>query len=273
MCSLFKISRSSYYLFKQDKLSKRQIWNHYVLKEIRNIYINSKSTYGSPRIANELNKSGTVVSKTTVAKLMKKHSIKSQVYKKFKVTTNSKHKEPVSPNLLNREFTVNEPSKAWVSDITYIRTNEGWLYLTVIIDLYDRKVIGSSISDRMYTKGTVIEALKDAVSKRSMNFNTIFHSDRGIQYASKEFRNLLLLNTKKQSMSRKGNCWDNAVAESFFSTFKKECVRKKIFYSKNVAKTEILSYLKWYNNERKHSSLGYLSPLEFEIKFRLKNVA
>lgn len=273
MCKLLKVSRSSYYAFLKEKTNQRVYWKQNVLKEIIACHEKSRNTYGSPRIAKSLQDKGIKVSKVTVAKMMKKENIRSITSKKFKVTTNSKHKEPISANLLDRKFNVDKPSQAWISDITYIRTQEGWLYLTTVIDLFDRKVIGVSISKTMDTESTVLNAFNDALMKRSITPETIFHSDRGIQYASKEFRKTLYLKTKRQSMSRKGNCWDNAVAESFFSSFKKECVRKKTFFSREVAKHEIMSYITWYNAERKHSSLDYKSPLEFEIKYRIKNVA
>jgi transposase InsO family protein len=273
MCELLNISRSSFYSFLSSKTSKRKIWRNHVLQEIKVCHNKSRKTYGSPRISKVLNSNGVKVSEVTVARMMKENEIRSIVSKKFKVTTNSNHKETISPNLLNRNFNVSEPSKSWISDITYIRTQEGWMYLTSVIDLYDRKVIGYSVSDKMDAKNTIIKAFQNALNKRSINKNTIFHSDRGIQYASKEFRKILNLYTKHQSMSRKGNCWDNAVAESFFSSFKKECIRKKVFYSKEKAKEEIISYIKWYNCERIHSSLNYLSPLEYEVKYRLMNVA
>ena len=274
MCNLLMVSRSSFYEFTRNKTNKRKLRNQHLLKEIKFSFKESKQTYGSPRITSCLRDKGIDVSEVTIAKLMRKNDIKSVSKKKFIATTNSKHDYQVSANLLNRNFTVQGPSQAWVSDITYIRTQQGWIYLTTVIDLFDRKIIGRSISDKMDAKSTVIKALNDALSKRTMYLDTIFHSDRGVQYASTEFRNLLNKFTQAQSMSRKGNCWDNAVAESFFSSIKKECVRKTTFYSKEVAKTEILTYIdKWYNTKRKHSKLGNKSPLEFEMKYRITNVA
>ena len=274
MCKLLNVSKSCYYEHLKEKSTARIDKSEYLVKEIIACFKNSKQTYGSPRITSCLQDKGIKTSKVTIARLMRKNNIRSITKKKFIVTTNSKHKYSISENLLNRNFTVNEPSKAWVSDITYVRTQEGWIYLTTIIDLFDRKVIGKSISDKLDTKNTIVKAFKDAAEKRVIYTDTIFHSDRGVQYASNEFRMLLNQYTKAQSMSRKGNCWDNAVAESFFSTFKKECVRKKVFYSKKTAYNEIVSYIEdWYNSKRKHSSLGNKSPLEFETKYRISNVA
>ncbi len=198
---MLKISRSSYYEYLNDKNTKRKNWRKLVLDKILTSYDKSRKTYGSIRITKELNTSGFKISKVTVAKIMKNNNIKSIASKKFKVTTNSKHKEDISPNLLNREFRVDVPSKSWVSDITYLRTQEGWLYLTTVIDLFDRKIIGYSFSTTMDTKSTVIRAFNNALSKRHINKQTIFHSDRGVQYASKEFRSELKKHTLKQSIN------------------------------------------------------------------------
>ncbi len=189
--------------------------------------------------------------------------------KKFKVTTNSNHSYPVCRNLLNRNFNPSRLNQVWVSDITYIKTQKGWLYLTTIIDLYDRQVIGWSLSTRLYTSQTIIPAWKMAVSKRKITINLLFHSDRGIQYASNEFRKIIRSNTLvTQSMSRKGNCWDNAVAESFFKTLKVELIYGNEFKSIEKAKTNIFEYIEvWYNKKRLHSSLGYKTPYEAELEY------
>lgn len=274
MCVLFKVSRSGFYHYYSRKESNRSKFDKVVLGEIKLIHEASKQTYGSPRVTAELHDKGYQVSKVKVAKLMNKHHIAAIAKKRYKVTTDSKHNYSISPNLLQRQFNVKAPSLAWVSDITYIQTQQGWVYLTTVIDLFDRKVIGRSVSDNMQCKNTVIPALKMALANRSVSSDTIFHSDRGVQYACTEFRALIRKAELKQSMSRKGDCWDNAVAESFFATLKKECVRKTIFYSKKAARTEITYYIEaWYNPKRKHSSLGYLSPTQFERKYRLPNVA
>ena len=273
MCSLLGISRSGYYQYLKQKDSKRNVWQQYIIKEIKQVYEQSKQVYGSPRIQASLIHKGIKVSRLTVERYMRNIGIRSIMRTKYVITTDSKHHYALCHNLLNRNFNVQAPAQALVSDITYINTQEGWLYLTTVIDLYDRKVIGKSISDKMDAKSTVIEAFKDAMSRRTINKNTIFHSDRGVQYACKEFTTLLHTYTSLQSMSRKGNCWDNAVAESFFATFKKECVRKKVFYSKQVAREEILSYINWYNTQRIHSKLNYRTPIQKEVIFRTLNVA
>lgn len=235
------------------------------MEQIRAIHKQSKCTYGSPRIYEELKKRNVNVSRCRVARLMNRSNIRSAVKKRFKATTDSKHQFPLAPNLLNREFKVNRLAKVWVSDITYIRTHEGWLYLTVIIDLCDRRVIGWSTSNTLKTSETVVPAWNMARKYRLINQELIFHSDRGVQYACTEFKELLEANPfVLQSMSRKGNCWDNAVAESFFKTLKTEWVYKKKYATKKQAVISVFEYIEtWYNTQRSHSALNYLSPEEF----------
>jgi len=215
------------------------------------------------------------VSRPRVARLMKKARIKSIVKKKFVVTTFSKHGFALSPNLLNRDFNPKQQGKVWVSDITYIRTMEGWLYLTVIIDLADRKVIGWSTSRSMKASETIMPAWRMAVINRPILRRLMFHSDQGIQYACNEFRELLQKNRLViQSMSRKGNCWDNACAESFFKSLKTEWVYRFKYRSIRSAALSIFEYIEtWYNTQRRHSSLNYLSPLEYGRLLNAKEVA
>lgn len=195
---------------------------------------------------------------------MQKAGIRSITKKKFVATTDSKHSYPVAPNLLNREFKVEAPGKVWVSDITYIRTLEGWMYLTVIIDLFDRKVIGWPISSTLKASGTIAQAWIMALLNRPLTGQLIFHSDRGIQYACGELKELIRNPLVIQSMSRKGNCWDNAVAESFFKTIKTEWIYRFVYTTKKQAVTSIFEYIEtWYNTQRRHSALNYLSPAEY----------
>jgi transposase InsO family protein len=265
MCKVLGVSRSGYYSWFKREPSKRVLEDEKLMKQIRAIHKKSKGTYGSPRIREELKKNYVHVSRRRISQLMKKAGIHSRTKKRFKTTTDSKHKFPVAPNLLNREFKVDKLGKVWVSDITYIRTLEGWLYLTVIIDLCDRKVIGWSISSTLKTSETVVPAWKMAVNNRPVNDSLIFHSDRGIQYACTEFKTLLLKNVLViQSMSRKGDCWDNAVAESFFKTLKTEWIYRNKYVTKKQATISVFEYIEtWYNTQRSHSSLNYLSPEEF----------
>ena len=265
MCKVLKVSRSGYYSWSKREPSKRSIENQILVEHIRKIYKESKGTYGSPRITEELKVNYVHVSRPRIARLMKKANIRSITKKRFVVTTDSKHAFPVAPNLLNRKFKVGVQGKVWVSDITYIRTLEGWLYLTIIMDLADRKIIGWSLSNSMHASVTIVPAWEMAILNRPLNANLLFHSDRGVQYACIEFRKLLFQNQfVTQSMSRKGNCWDNAVAESFFKTLKTEWVYTYKYVSRRQASVSIFEYIEtWYNTQRRHSSLNYLSPNEY----------
>jgi len=276
MCKALKMSRSSYYRWHNGGISKRKLENQKLLVEIKSIFDTSKQTYGSPRISAELKKRGHLVSKPRVAKLMRANGIRSKVKKKYKVTTDSTHSFKISPNILNRNFTPNALNEVWVSDITYIRTSEGWLYLTTIIDLFDRQVIGWALSKSMHASKTIIPAWQMALSKRKISHELIFHSDRGVQYACKEFRNYIKYNKLIiQSMSRKDNCWDNAVAESFFKTLKSEMIYHEKFTTIYKAELAVFEYIEvWYNRKRLHSALGYKTPVEIENEFNnLKNIA
>lgn len=235
------------------------------MEEIRSIYESNHGIYGSPRITAELNLKGRKISRPYVARLMKEMNIRSKIRRKFRVTTDSNHTYPVAENLLQRDFSADALSQKWVGDITYIRVNSGWLYLTTVIDLADRKVIGWSFSEDMSAENTSIAALKMAIKNRGVKEGLIFHSDRGVQYACNAFKLLLEEHEILPSMSRKGDCWDNAVAESFFKTLKCELVYHRRFGNKGIAKLELFRYIEgYYNKERRHSSLGYLTPNEME---------
>lgn len=230
---------------------------------IKEIYKKSKGRYGSPKITIELQKSGIQISRPRVARIMKSHRIKSVVHKRFKVqTTDSNHNYSIAENLLNRNFTPERTGVAWVSDITYIKTLEGWLYLTTVVDLGDRKVIGWALSQTMKTSDTVVPAWKMAIKNRPVTSELIFHSDRGVQYACHEFRDILNANKLvNQSMSRKANCWDNAVAERFFRTLKSELIYQMEPKSIKATKNEIFEFIEiWYNRQRIHASLNYMTP-------------
>lgn len=275
MCKVLKVSTSGYYRWIKRPISKRDLRNKDLLEKIKEVSQSSKQTYGSPRITKELNMNGVAVCQKTVAKIMRENNIRSRIKRKYKVTTDSNHNYPISPNLLKQNFFVSRKSQVWVSDITYIKTNKGWLYLTVILDLYDRKVIGWSMSERMYTNDTIIPAWNMACRNRPINLPLIFHSDRGIQYASDRFRNKLkAYPLVTQSMSRKGNCWDNAVAESFFKSLKVEAIYPYYFKNKQQAKLIVFKWIEtWYNKNRRHSHLGGLTIKEFEKINQLKLVA
>ncbi len=275
MCKVLEINSSSYYKWKSRPVSSRMLRKNELKEQITSVYFTSKQRYGSPRITFELNALGYQISRVTVAKYMRELGIRSKLSKKFKVTTDSKHNYLVVENVLDRNFIVANPSRVWVSDITYIQTKEGFLYLTTIIDLYDRKMIGWSLSNGMNTEETTLAAWKMAVRNRSVQKGLIFHSDRGVQYASKKFANTIESYGVIRSMSRKGNCWDNAVAESFFKSLKTELIYGNKLITKEQMELEIFEYIEiWYNKKRRHGALNYKTIEEFNNQKRIyKNVA
>jgi len=266
MCKVLKVSKSGYYKWLKSGPSKQYEENKLLLEQIRVIHRRSKNSYGSPRITEELREQGFKVSRPRVARLMKKAGIRSKVAKKYVATTDSKHKLPVAGNLLDRNFNVGKTGCRWVSDITYVPTRQGWVYLTIVLDLGDRKVIGWSISHTLKAKDTTVPAFQMAMKNRPVQGALIFHSDQGVQYACREFTALLGAYPQiKQSMSRKGNCWDNAVAESFFKTMKTEWTNHHKYMTRRMAALSMFEYIEaWYNLKRKHSALGYKSPTDFE---------
>lgn len=264
MCRVLKASRSGYYQWRKGGTPQRQVRQRELLAKIKEIYEGSRRNYGSPRILRELRKAGIVVNHKTVEKLMKRNCIQAKRRNKFKATTNSKHNLPIAENLLNRNFRANKPNEAWVGDITYIATEEGWLYLAAWIDLCTRKVVGWSMASRM-TADLVVDAFRMAVFRQKRQIPNIVHSDRGSQYASGDFRKELKKYGCKQSMSRKGDCWDNAVSESFFGTLKNELVHHEKYRAREEARLSIFDYIEmFYNKKRIHSYLNYVSPEEFE---------
>ena len=275
MCRVFKVSKSGFYGWRNHAPSNRDNENRMLLSEIQRIHGRSKASYGSPRITDELKARGFDVSRPRVARLMKKNGIRAVHAKKFVVTTDSKHKYPVAENRLDRNFTTDAKGKAWVSDITYVRTSEGWLYLTVVLDLFDRKVIGWSQSGDLSAENTSIAAWRMAVGNRPPSKKLTFHSDRGVQYACHDFTRLLdSYNCVERSMSRKGNCWDNAVAESFFKTIKVELVYRNRYPGKKEAALSIFEWIEtWYNRDRRHSALGNMTIKELENLKQFKKAA
>jgi len=276
MCKVFKVRKSSYYEWRKNGPSDRWKENENLLVDIMDIFEDSHETYGSPRITEELRARNKIVSRKRVAKIMQAAGIQARKRKKFVVTTDSKHNYPIVPNVLDRKFHTTRPGEIWVSDITYVRTKSGWLYLTVIIDLYDRKVIGWSMSKSLTAEQTIIPAWLMAILHRPITRKLIFHSDRGIQYAYEGFTRILKSNDLiTRSMSRKGNCWDNAVAESFFKTIKVEWIYSMDFKNQEQARLSIFEWIEsWYNRQRRHSALDYKTIEEFnEINTNFKNVA
>lgn len=275
MCKVLGVGSSSYYKWKSKPISNRLLKKNKIKQQISAIYFASKQRYGSPRITFELQSLGYKISRITVAKYMKELGLRSKLSKKFKVTTDSKHNYLLVENVLNRNFNVTNPSRVWVSDITYIQTKEGFLYLTTVIDLYDRKVIGWSLSKTMSTQRTSLAAWKMAIKNRPVQKGLIFHSDRGVQYASKKFANTLESYGVIRSMSRKGNCWDNAVAESFFKSLKTELIYGNNLITKEQMELEVFEYIEiWYNKKRRHSALNYKTIEEFNKPNKIyKNAA
>jgi putative transposase len=264
MCLVLRASKSGYYDWRQGRVSPRLLRRQQLLEEIKRIHEESRGNYGSPRITRELRNRGIVVNKKTVAEVMKENGIQAKHRKKFKATTNSKHKLPLAKNRLKRNFNAKKPNQAWVSDITYIRTDEGWLYLATFIDLFSRKVVGWSMSERM-TSDLVVDAFRMALFRQKRKAPKVVHSDRGVQYASEAFRNELKAHGCKRSMSKKGDCWDNAVAESFFGTLKTELVHHEKYKTREQARLSIFDYIEvFYNRRRLHSYLNYVSPEDFE---------
>lgn len=275
MCKILDVTRSGFYLYHKQKTTKKNEPEHTeLLVWVKKISESSDSTYGGRRMKKALNALGYPVGRNKAKKLMNEAGVFVRYRKKYKITTHSKHKQPVFKNILNRQFHALHPDKAYASDITYIWTQEGWLYLAVVIDLYSRKVVGWSMSSRMKAS-LVCDALKMALWQRRPEPGLIVHSDRGIQYASKPYRALLSIYGCIGSMSRKGNCWDNAVAESFFGRLKQERVQWRNYQSRYHAQQDILNYIAmFYNSKRMHSSIGYKTPNQIEQEYRVtfKNV-
>ena len=264
MCQLFKVSRSGFYAYNTRPLSNQQRANDELDKKITTIFNHHKKRYGSPRITRVLQAQKESCSHTRVARRMKQMGLMAVAKKKFKVTTDSGHHLPVYSNVLNRDFSTTAINQKWACDITDIRTQEGWLYLAVVIDLYSRAVIGWSMSKRM-KKSLVCDALMMALFKRKFPKHVIVHSDRGSQYCSSKYQTILKDYRLIGSMSRKGNCWDNAIAESFFHTLKVELIHQCIYTNREQARQSMFQYLEvYYNKNRMHSAINYCTPFEFE---------
>lgn len=273
MCQVLEISASAYYEWQAEQESAHAQRDGELRELVRAIFADSKGRYGAPRIQRALAKKGTRVSRKRVARLMRELGIRAKSARKYKATTDSNHRLPVAPNLLERRFETAAPNRVWVSDITYLWTRQGWMYLAVIIDLFSRRIVGWGLQERM-SASLVCEALDAAVRLRKPPPGLIFHSDRGSQYASKAFRRRLWRYRMEQSMSRKGNCWDNAVAESFFATLKKELVRNLAFETRTSARSQVFEYIEvFYNRKRAHSLLGYETPTSFEACEEQSNIA
>lgn len=269
MCTVLGVSKSGYFKWLNRPKSDRQKRHEKLKKLILRTHIEFKQRYGSVKITKTLKKRGVKVSERTVSRIMTSNNWKSCTVKKYKATTNSKHKHPVSNNILNRKFQVDQPNRFWVTDITYISTNEGWLYLASVMDLYSRRIVGWAM-DKTMTKELVINALKMAYRRQKPKPGLIHHSDRGVQYASSEYQKLLNKYKMIGSMSRKGNCYDNACIESFHGILKRELVYQTKFRTRSEARKSTFEYIEFfYNSKRIHSTLDYHTPNEFEKKYHL----
>jgi putative transposase len=264
MCRVLKVSRSGYYAWCQRPTAKHTVEDQRLTLELAAIHAESRARYGSPRVHAELRERGRCIGRKRVARLMRVAHLRARERRRFRRTTDSTHAMAVKDNLLARRFAVLTPNTSWATDITYLWTAEGWLYLAVILDLFSRRVIGWALSERL-ERTVAVEALQMALSERRPAGGLLHHSDRGSQYASKEYQQLLAQHGIVSSMSRRGNCWDNAVAESFFATLKVELVYRCQWRTRAEARSALFEYLElFYNRQRRHSALGYLSPYAFE---------
>ena len=266
MCRCLAVSRSGYYAWRSRAASARAQQDARLKVEIAASYAASRKTYGSPRILRDLREDGHRVSRKRVARLMRELGLEGRRKRRFRATTDSQHPFPVAPNVLMRDFEVEAPNTAWVADITYLATLDGWLYLAVILDLFSRRVVGYALSDRI-DRELVLEALRRALESQPGARDLVAHSDRGSQYASHDYREALDRAGITCSMSRRGNCWDNAVVESFFGTLKTELLYELPLQTNDRTRSAVADYIEaFYNVRRRHSSLDYQSPLEFELK-------
>ncbi len=261
-----KVSRSAFYEWLKRPPTRREREDSILAEKVKEVFFDSRRTYGHRRIKKKLRKRGIKCSNDRIRRLMKGMNLVPVQTNKFKATTNSNHTFPVAPNLLKQDFNAEAPCQKWVGDISYIATEEGWLYLAAVIDLFSRKVVGWALGARM-TKQLVIDAMNQALRLEKPSNSFIFHSDRGSQYASYDYQDLLRDHCIQQSMSAKGDCYDNACAESFFATLKKELVHRRRFKTRSRAKLEIIDHILWYNSERIHSYLDDLSPIEYEQNY------
>jgi transposase InsO family protein len=266
LCRVLQVSTSGFYAWKRQDPSKHSLRDQQLAVKIAAFHAESDGTYGSPRIHDDLREDGEKLGRKRVARLMQAQGLSGNAPKQFRRTTNSSHSQPVAINLVQRNFDVEAPNKVWAADITYVRTWEGWMYLAVILDLYSRRVVGWAIDDHMRTE-LALEALSMAFEQRQPPPGLIHHSDRGSQYASTEYRSHLASNGALSSMSRKGDCWDNAVAESFFGSLKREHVERQSMRTKRQTRKGIVGYIEcFYNSRRRHSYIDNTSPIKYEAR-------
>jgi putative transposase len=267
-CRVLGVTRSGFYAWRKRPPSRREIEDARLGVEIAAIHRRSRRAYGSPRVQRDLRAQGLWIGRKRIQRLMRLHSLVGKHRRRFRTTTNSRHGQAVAENIVNRNFTVDRPNAVWVGDITYVWTAEGWLYVAVLLDLFSRMVIGWGIHDRM-DRGVALEALRMALRRRGAPAGVVHHTDRGSQYVNRDYKAVLGAAGAVRSMSRKGNCWDNAVAESFFATLKRELLDGPVFPTRAEARAAIAEYIeRFYNFERRHSHLDYVSPIEYETAHR-----
>jgi len=267
LCEVLEVSPAGYYAWRSRPESRRTAANRELLDDIQRVHRDNKGRYGSPRIHEELKAQGRGISRGRIERLMRHHGIRAiMAPPRWVRTTDSRHDLPIAPNLLDRNFTATAPNRIWLADITYVETDQGWLYLAVVMDLFSRKIVGWAMADHLRAD-LPLAALRMAISAQRPGAGLIHHSDRGVQYASAEYRKLLQSAGFKASMSRKADCYDNAPMESFFHTLKTELVYHTHYATRAEATRDIFAYIEgFYNRTRRHSAIGYISPVEMELK-------
>jgi putative transposase len=272
LCRVLRVSPSGYYAWRSRPPSAHTKRDEQLRVQIVAVHESSRGTYGSPRVHRALRADGERIGRKRVARIMRENEVSGRRKRRFRKTTDSKHRLPIADNILARDFTAEARDQVWVGDITYVNTWEGWLYLAVLIDIYSRRVVGWAIADHMRTE-LVLDALNMAVGERRPAPGLVHHTDRGSQYASADYRNALGAHGMVCSMSRKGECWDNAVAESFFARLKDDLLYRRKWATKDEAKAAIREYIMcFYNARRLHSTLGYLSPIDYEKATAVKSL-
>lgn len=270
MCRVLGVARSGFYAWKKRPKPARAKSDAQLAAKVAAAHQRSRRTYGSPRVHRELRAQGVRVGKKRIERIMRENGIQGRAKRRFKRTTDSKHGGPIAPNILARQFIVAEPNRVWVTDVTAIATGEGWLYFAPVLDLFSRRVVGWASSENNDT-ALALDALGKALRARRPRPGLLHHSDRGSPYASEDYRAALRAHHVCPSMSRKGDCWDNAVAESFFASLRAELVDHERFTTRRAAISAIADYINnFYNAERRHSHLGYLSPIEFELRSQVQ---
>lgn len=270
---MLEVSRSGYYRYLHAQVSPKKRLEANLIIEVKALAAESRNSYGKRRMAKQLQAKGYQVGLYAARTLMRKAGIMCKQRRCYRVTSNSKHRLPVADNVLNREFSVPTPNRVWVADLTYLKTQEGWLYIAAVLDLFSRRVIGWAMKAHM-RETLVSDALQMALGRRQPVADVLHHSDQGVQYASHHYQSTLRAAGINVSMSRRGNCWDNAVMERFWGSLKSECTHDKTYLTREDAKLDIIHYIEmFYNCKRLHSALGYVSPMQFENQFLLKNVS